>query len=126
MEISFQLTTEVRWSTAHESKSRPVTVAGLQPARTSSAPFVQNLAAVSESVQEEDRSSAIDRRRFGAGKSHLLDYLEHVALSELCCSRIGHPARNAAFRRRQVYLAAFKLAVFPVSAQPITRDRALS
>jgi hypothetical protein len=45
--------------------------------------FVQNLAAVPNSVQEGRQvCGLLIEGGFGAGKSHLLDYLEHVALSQ--------------------------------------------
>jgi hypothetical protein len=84
--------------------------------------FVQNLAAVPNSVQEGRQvCGLLIEGGFGAGKSHLLDYLEHVALSQnFVCSRIVISKETPLFDTAKVYLAAIDGARVPgLSGQPI-------
>jgi hypothetical protein len=84
--------------------------------------FVQNLASLPNAVQEGRQVlGLLVEGGFGAGKSHLLDYLEHAALSEnFVCSRIVISKETPLFDTTKVYLAAIDGARVPgLSGQPI-------
>ena len=66
-------------------------------------------------VHEESRNGGmIVSGEFGAGKSHLLEYLEHVALEErFVCSRIVVSKETPLFDPVKLYRAAIESAVVP-------------
>ncbi|MGH9359420.1 MAG: BREX system ATP-binding domain-containing protein [Terriglobia bacterium] len=77
--------------------------------------FQQQLAAVqSAGCEGKQAPGLLIAGDFGAGKSHLLDYFEHLALSEnFVCSRIVISKETPLFDPAKVYLAAVDGAAVP-------------
>src|SRR5260370_5710503 len=63
---------------------------------------------------------------FGSGKSHLLEYLEHIAVSSnFVCSRITISKETPLFDPAKVFLAAIDGAVLPGMSAQVIQEIAL-
>jgi hypothetical protein len=84
--------------------------------------FNEQLAAVSERLTEDKQAPGLlVCGGFGSGKSHLLEYLEHRALSEnFVCSRVVISKETPLYDPAKVYRAAMESATVPdVTGQAI-------
>lgn len=77
--------------------------------------FLGQLASVESALQEECQvPGLLIAGGFGTGKSHLLEYLEHVALSKgFVCSRVVISKETPLYDPAKVYAAAIEAAVVP-------------
>lgn len=77
--------------------------------------FLEQLAAVESAVQEERQVPGfLIAGGYGSGKSHLLEFFEHLALSEnFVCSRIVISKETPLYDPAKVYAAAIESAVVP-------------
>jgi hypothetical protein len=77
--------------------------------------FRWHLQDVAGNIQEESRNGGmIVSGEFGAGKSHLLEYLRHIVLEEnFVCSRIVISKETPLFDPARLYRAAIESAVVP-------------
>ncbi|MHB1126400.1 MAG: BREX system ATP-binding domain-containing protein [Bacillota bacterium] len=77
--------------------------------------FSDQLASVESAVQEERQvPGLLIAGGFGTGKSHLLEYLKHVALSKnFVCSRVVISKETPLYDPPKVYAAAIEAAVVP-------------
>jgi len=77
--------------------------------------FAEQLAAVESAAQQERQTPGLlIAGGYGSGKSHLLEYFEHVALSKnFVCSRIVISKETPLYDPAKVYVAAIEAAVAP-------------
>lgn len=95
--------------------------------REAEAAFLQRLSAVPSSAREGKQvPGLLIAGGFGTGKSHLLDYLEHLALSKnFVCSRVVISKETPLFDPAKIYLAAIDAAVAPGLSGEAIREIAL-
>lgn len=89
--------------------------------------FLQRLSSVQSSAKEGRQvPGVLIAGGFGTGKSHLLDYLEHVAVSKnFVCSRVVISKETPLFDPAKVYLAAIDTTVVPGLSGEAIREIAL-
>jgi P-loop Domain of unknown function (DUF2791) len=89
--------------------------------------FLERLSSVPASAEEGKQvPGLLISGGFGAGKSHLLDYLEHLAvLKNFVCSRVVISKETPLFDPAKVYLAAIDGAVVPEISGEAIREIAL-
>ena len=77
--------------------------------------FLEKLSLIGSSAKEGKQvPGLLIAGGFGTGKSHLLDYLEHLAVSKnYVCSRVVISKETPLFDPAKVYLAAIDCAVVP-------------
>jgi hypothetical protein len=77
--------------------------------------FKEQLATVSVGAKEGRQAHGfLVEGRFGTGKSHLLEYLQHVALTErFVCSRVVISKETPLYDPHKVFLAAMESAIVP-------------
>jgi hypothetical protein len=89
--------------------------------------FLQRLSSVQSSAKEGKQvPGLLIAGDFGTGKSHLLDYLEHLAVSKnFVCSRVVISKETPLFDPAKVYLAAIDGTVVPSLSGEAIREIAL-
>ncbi len=90
--------------------------------------FVQRLSAAQSSAEENTQvPGLLIAGDFGSGKSHSLDYLEHLAVSKnFVCSRVAISKETPLFDPSKVYLAAIDGAIVPGLSGEAIREIALT
>src|SRR4051812_27791547 len=77
--------------------------------------FKDQLGAVSDSFREGKQAPGfLIEGRFGTGKSHLLEYLQHLALdAHFVCSRVVISKETPLYDPHKVFLSAMETAIAP-------------
>ena len=89
--------------------------------------FLERLSHVQDFAKENKQATGLlIAGDFGTGKSHLLDYLEHLAVSNnFVCSRVVISKETPLYDPAKVYFAAIDSAVVPSVSGEVIREMAL-